>query len=308
MFCSNCGTQNQDGMKFCSSCGAQLPVAPAPVEATTVLGANAPAPVAPVQPVAPAPVAPAQPVAPAPTYAAPPAPAPKKKANVGLFVGIGVAVVAVIVAIVLVIVLGGKGKDDADKDDGETKAQVEENVDAGKEDADKNNEPTPAPTTKGVKELYAIALNAIETGDATEVCKYTLFNNPNIMAYMKNEAESYGETVSEQEILDMLNEDYISDVEDLNESIEGFATKEEYEYFVASEVIQNKDGIYDESDIAYMQEELDELSDEMATYGAVVDDIAYIEVEYYDADGNYMTYADISLIKADGVWYIVEIY
>jgi len=35
MFCSKCGTENQEGAKFCSKCGAELGVETTPTEGTT---------------------------------------------------------------------------------------------------------------------------------------------------------------------------------------------------------------------------------------------------------------------------------
>ena len=100
MFCTNCGTQFEDGNAFCPNCGTKVesvaqpveaaPVAAAPVEAAPVAAAPveaAPVAAAPVEaapvaavPVAAAPVT-AAPVEPAPVQAAPaPAPAPQTQA------------------------------------------------------------------------------------------------------------------------------------------------------------------------------------------------------------------------------------
>lgn len=87
MFCTNCGSQFEEGNAFCPNCGSKIesvaqpvaapapaaaPVEAAPVQATPVEPAPAPAP-APVQPVYTQPVA-AQPVYSQPVYAAPVAP------------------------------------------------------------------------------------------------------------------------------------------------------------------------------------------------------------------------------------------
>ena len=86
MFCTNCGTQFEDGNAFCPNCGTKVesvaqpvetaPVAAAPVEAAPV--AAAPVEAAPVAavPVAAAPVE-AAPVEPAPAPAPAPAPQPQ---------------------------------------------------------------------------------------------------------------------------------------------------------------------------------------------------------------------------------------
>ena len=87
MFCSQCGHQNDDNMKFCTNCGTplQAPVAaPAPVAEPTPVAEPAPAYETVAAPAYEAPVAPvAEPApAPAPAYEAPvapvaePAPAP----------------------------------------------------------------------------------------------------------------------------------------------------------------------------------------------------------------------------------------
>ena len=77
MFCTNCGTQFEDGNAFCPNCGTKVESVAQPVETAPV--AAAPVEAAPVEaaPVEAAPVA-AVPVAAAPVEAAPvePAPAP----------------------------------------------------------------------------------------------------------------------------------------------------------------------------------------------------------------------------------------
>lgn len=87
MFCTKCGTKNEDNAKFCTACGANLqeeqPVAPAePVDSAE--------PVAPVEPIA-------EPAAPA----APVAAKMEKSRLVGLIAIAAAAVVVVILAIIL---------------------------------------------------------------------------------------------------------------------------------------------------------------------------------------------------------------
>lgn len=132
MFCTNCGSDIEDGSKFCIKCGAPVEdTAPAPAPAQAAAPSPAPqgapaagpgrvkgntAPFAPVQPpasdhqnvrdlfsndgFAPAP----QPV---PAYGAP-AQAPKKKSSLPIFIGIaGVVIVILIVVIMALAMTGG---------------------------------------------------------------------------------------------------------------------------------------------------------------------------------------------------------
>ena len=110
MFCPNCGTQNNDGVKFCANCGAGLTPAAQPAPAP------APAPAAvPVTPVAPAaPVAPAVPVAPVTAM-------PQQKTNVLCIVGFiaslvsipllgTTAIISLVLCIIGLIVAGKKNE------------------------------------------------------------------------------------------------------------------------------------------------------------------------------------------------------
>ena len=86
MFCTNCGTQFEDGNAFCPNCGTKVesvaqpvetaPVAAAPVEAAPVAAAAVAAAPVEATPVEAAPVA-AAPVEPAPAPAPAPAPQPQ---------------------------------------------------------------------------------------------------------------------------------------------------------------------------------------------------------------------------------------
>ena len=86
MFCTNCGTQFEDGNAFCPNCGTKVesvaqpvetaPVAAAPVEAVPVAAAAVAAAPVEATPVEAAPVA-AAPVEPAPAPAPAPAPQPQ---------------------------------------------------------------------------------------------------------------------------------------------------------------------------------------------------------------------------------------
>ena len=121
MFCSNCGTNNADGVKFCSNCGNPMPT-PKPVEETVV--ASEPTPVAPVEPAAPAP-------APAPEK-------PKKKNNNIIIIAI-VAVIAVAAIVVGILfgtgVIGGDNK----KKEEETTAKKTESTTETKKEENKPN-------------------------------------------------------------------------------------------------------------------------------------------------------------------------
>ena len=88
MFCSNCGTSNQDGVAFCANCGNPL------VSNTQ-----------PAQPVQPEFTAPVQPESAQPEYAQPTPAAPKKNLK-PIIIG-AIAVIAVI--ILLFVFLGGSG-------------------------------------------------------------------------------------------------------------------------------------------------------------------------------------------------------
>ena len=79
MFCPNCGTQNNDGVRFCANCGTALTpnVSAAPQAAPMQTPPPAPAPVQPV-----APVAPVQP------QAVPVAANPQQKTNVLCIIGL----------------------------------------------------------------------------------------------------------------------------------------------------------------------------------------------------------------------------
>ncbi len=127
MFCSNCGTNNADGVKFCSGCGAPMGINnTAPVE---------PAPVyAPVEPQAPfyAPVAPA------------PAPQKPKKNNTGLIVGIIVGVLVIIGAVIAILFATGTFDTDSKKE--ETKTEETNNK---KQDKEENKEENKEETPKG---------------------------------------------------------------------------------------------------------------------------------------------------------------
>ncbi len=136
MFCSNCGTNNADGVKFCSNCGNPMPT-PKPVEETVV--ASEPTPVAPAEPVAPAPVyAPVEPVAPAPAPA--PAPEKPKKKNNNIII---IAIVAVIaVAAIVVGILFGTGViggDNKKKEEETTAKKTETTTETVKEEENKPN-------------------------------------------------------------------------------------------------------------------------------------------------------------------------
>ncbi len=123
MFCPNCGTNNNEGVKFCSGCGAPMgtnnaaPVEPAPVYA-------------PVEPQAPV-YAPVEPVA--------PAPAPQKpKKNTGLIVGIIVGVLVIIGAVIAILFATGTFDTDSKKEETKT-----EETDNKKQDKEENKEEAP---------------------------------------------------------------------------------------------------------------------------------------------------------------------
>ena len=134
MFCSNCGTNNNEGAKFCSGCGAPMGVNnAAPVEPTPV------APVyAPVEPQTPV-YAPVEPVAPAP------APQKPKKNNTGLIVGIIVGVLVVIGAVIAVLFATGTFDTDSKKEETTTEeTDKKQNKDEDKEEnKEENKEETP---------------------------------------------------------------------------------------------------------------------------------------------------------------------
>ena len=125
MFCTKCGTKNEDNAKFCTACGANLqeeqPVAPAePAEPVAPAEPTEPvAPAEPTEPVVPAePVDSAEPVAPVEPIAEPAAPAApvaakmEKSRLVGLIAIVAAAVVVVILAIIL---FGGRSAKAATK-------------------------------------------------------------------------------------------------------------------------------------------------------------------------------------------------
>ena len=118
MFCSNCGTNNADGVKFCSGCGASIMDAEKTVYA-------------PVEPQAPV-YAPVEPVAPAP------APQKPKKNNTGLIVGIIVGVLVVIGAVIAILFATGTFDTDSKKEETKT-----EETDNKKQDKEENKEETP---------------------------------------------------------------------------------------------------------------------------------------------------------------------
>ena len=127
MFCTNCGTNNADGVKFCSGCGMPM-------------NNSEPTPVQPQAPVYYAPVEPVAPMA--------PAPAPQKpKNNTGLIVGIIVGVLVIIGAVIAILFATGTfdtgsekekteetGKKKQDKENKEEEDKDEEDVETSKGD------------------------------------------------------------------------------------------------------------------------------------------------------------------------------
>ena len=109
MFCPNCGTQNNDGVRFCANCGTALTpnVSAAPQAAPMQTPPPAPAPVQPV-----APVAPVQP------QAVPVSANPQQKTNVLCIVGLigslasivflGTTAIVFLILSIIGLILAGK--------------------------------------------------------------------------------------------------------------------------------------------------------------------------------------------------------
>ena len=155
MFCTKCGKENNDGAKFCTGCGNALSAPETPVVAPV----EAPAPVAPVEPVAPV-VAPAS--APAPQQ-------PKKKT--GLIIGIVAGVVAIIVIVLGVLFATGAFGGDKDKDDKKDKKETT-TVEETTVEETTTETTTEAPTIYGTWEA---SLDGEEDGMKwTMVCELTI--------------------------------------------------------------------------------------------------------------------------------------
>ncbi len=135
MFCTKCGTNNNDGAKFCAGCGA-----PMASDERTVYAPVEPTPVAPVEPQAPV-YAPVEPVAPAP------APQKPKKNNTGLIVGIIVGVLVVIGAVIAILFATGVFETGSSKEETTTEETGKKKQD--KDEQENKDEKEDAETPKG---------------------------------------------------------------------------------------------------------------------------------------------------------------